>query len=76
MEAYVFISTKVGQGPRVAQQVTKLPGVKLVDCCWGRPDVVMFAEVAEVSALKKLVLGGIAKMRGVEATETHLVLTP
>jgi DNA-binding Lrp family transcriptional regulator len=75
MSAYVFVWTKVGQGKNLARQIAKLPGVKLADCCWGRPDVVVFAEVADAKALDRLVIGGIAKVRGVEATETHLVVT-
>jgi DNA-binding Lrp family transcriptional regulator len=74
MRAYVLVSTKAGQAKKVAQLVAKLPGIKLADCCWGRPDVVVFAEVADAKALDSLVIGGIAKVRGVEATETHLVL--
>jgi len=74
MSAYVFVWTKVGQAKKVAQQIAKLPGVRVADCCWGRPDVVVFAEVADAKALDSLVIGGIAKVRGVEATETHLVL--
>lgn len=74
MRAYVFVWTKVGQAKKVAQQTAKLAGVKQADCCWGRPDVAVFAEVADTKALDVLVLGGIAKVRGVEATETHIVL--
>lgn len=74
MNAYVFVWTKAGQGKKLAQQIAKLPGVKRADCCWGRPDAIAFAEVADARALASLVLGGISKVRGVEATETHLVL--
>jgi hypothetical protein len=41
----------------LAQQIAKLPGVKLADCCWGRPDVVVFAEVTDAKALDGLVVG-------------------
>jgi len=74
MRAYVLVSTKAGQGKRVAQQIAKLRGTKLADCCWGRPDVIVFVEVADEKALDRLVVGGIAKVRGVEATETHILL--
>jgi len=74
MRAYVLVSTKASQGKKVAQQIAKLPGVKQVECCWGRPDVIVFVEVADTKALDRLVVGGIAKVRGVEATETHIVL--
>jgi hypothetical protein len=74
MNAYVFVSTEVGQAKKAAQKISKLPGVKLADCCWGRPDVIVFAEVADTKALEGLVLGKIAKIAEVQATETHLVL--
>ena len=74
MNAYVFISTEVDQAKKVAQKIAKLTGVKLADCFWGKPDVIVFAEVADAKALEELVLGKLAKIAGVEATETHLVL--
>ena len=74
MNAYVFVSTKAGKARTVAQKITKLVGVKLADCCWGRPDVVAYVEVANAKALDGLVLGKIAKVPGVDATETHIVL--
>jgi DNA-binding Lrp family transcriptional regulator len=76
MNAYVFVSTDAGQAKKVAQKIAKLAGVKMADCCWGRPDVIVFAEVPHAKALDGLVLGKIAKMPQVEATETHLVLAP
>jgi hypothetical protein len=75
MNAYVFVSTEVGQAKKAAQKIAKLAGVKLADCCWGRPDVIVFAEVADAKILDGLVLGKIAKIAEVEGTETHLVLT-
>ncbi len=74
MNAYIFVSTKAGQAKKAARKIAKLGGVNLADCCWGRPDVIVFAEVADAKALDGLVLGKIAKVPGVEATETHLVL--
>ena len=74
MSAYVFVSTKVGQAKKAARQIAKLTGIKVADCCWGRPDVVVFTEVTDAKALDSLVLGKIAKVPGVEATETHIVL--
>ncbi len=74
MNAYVFVSTEVDEAKKVAQKRVRLTGVKLADCCWGKPDVIVFADVADAKALDGLVLGKIAKIAGVEATETHLVL--
>ncbi len=74
MNAYVFVSTEVDEAKKVARKIARLTGVKLADCCWGKPDVIVFAEVADAKALEGLVLGKIAKIAGVEATETHRVL--
>jgi len=74
--AWVVVSTKAGQAKRLAQLLGKLPGVELADCCWGRRDVIVFAEVADARALDRLVLDGSAKVRAVEVTETHIVLGP
>jgi hypothetical protein len=60
----------------MAQQIAKLPGVKHADCCWGRPEAIAFAEVADARALARLVLGGVAKLRGVEATQIDVILAP
>jgi hypothetical protein len=74
MNAYVFVWTKAGQGRKVARQIATLPGVQQADCCWGRPEVIAFVEVPDERGLASLVFGGVARFRGVEATETHLVL--
>ncbi len=74
MNAYVFVSTEVDQAKKAAQKIARLAGVKLADCCWGKPDLIIFAEVADARALDQLVLGKIARIAEVEATETHLVL--
>jgi hypothetical protein len=56
MNAYVFVSTEVDEAKKVAQKIAKLAGVKLADCCWGIPDVIVFADVAEAKALDGLVV--------------------
>ena len=74
MNAYIGVLTKAGQAKKAAERIMKLAGVKQADGCWGRPDVIVFVEVADAKALDKLVVDKIAKVPGVEATDTHLVL--
>ena len=74
MNAYIGVLTKAGQAKKATERIIKLAGVKQADCCWGRPDVIVFVEVADARALDTLVVDKIAKVPGVEATETHLVL--
>ncbi len=74
MNAYIGVLTKAGQAKKVAQKIGKLAEVKLADCCWGRPDVIVFVEVADAKALDRLVVERIAAVPGVQATDTHLVL--
>ena len=74
MQAYVFVMSKPLQAKQTAQRIAKLAGVKLVDRCWGRPDLIVFLEARDGKALEDVVLGKIAKVPGVQATETHLVV--
>ena len=76
MKAYIFVETKAGQAQKVAQRIRKLTGVKQADCCWGRPDVFVFVEVAGAKALGNLVIARISRVPGVQATETHIAIAP
>ena len=74
MRAYIFVNVKAGKAKQLAQQITQLEGVKAADACWGMPDVIVAAEVKNERALNDLVLNRIAKLAGVEHTDTHIAL--
>jgi DNA-binding Lrp family transcriptional regulator len=74
MRAYVFVNAKAGKPKSVAKEVARLEGVKAADACWGIPDVIVLAEVKNERALNELVLNRIAKLPGVEHTDTHIAL--
>lgn len=74
MRAYVFVNVKAGKAKQIADQITRLDGVKAADACWGMPDVIVAADVKNERALNDLVLNRIAKLSGVEHTDTHIAL--
>ncbi|MGH9804497.1 MAG: Lrp/AsnC ligand binding domain-containing protein [Candidatus Acidiferrales bacterium] len=74
MRAYIFVNVKAGKAKQISQQIGELEGVKAADACWGMPDVIVAAEVKNERALNDLVLNRIAKLSGVEHTDTHIAL--
>ena len=41
--------------------------------CWGKPDIIVVADVPDQDALTQLVLSKIHGIEGVTQTDTHLV---
>jgi DNA-binding Lrp family transcriptional regulator len=75
MKAYVFITTTTRGEPReVARQVARITGVTAADLCWGLPDIIAVADVAEMKALETTVVDRIQKLDGVDKTDTHIVV--
>jgi Lrp/AsnC ligand binding domain len=63
-----------GRADGVAKAIARLRGVKAAHACWGRPDVIAFAETASLRAPSELVLPRIQWVPGVEATDGRIVL--
>ena len=74
MRAYVFVNAKAGKAKVVAKQLAQLQGVRAADACWGMPDIIAVVEVKNERALNDLVFNNIAKLPGVEHTDTHITL--
>lgn len=74
MRAYVLLNVKAGRARAVVNELSKIPGIKEANVCWGRPDVFAVAQVEDAKALENLVLTQIQAIEGVESTDTHLVL--
>lgn len=74
MRAYVLISVRSGKVRDVVAAVTRLPGVKHADACWGVPDVFVYIDTGDEKELNRLVIDTIQKLEGVERTETHIVV--
>lgn len=73
-QAYVFLYVVPGRVEAVARTVGRLRGVKAAHACWGRPDVIAFVQAQNPRALGQLVLRRIHRVRGVEATDTRIVV--
>lgn len=73
-QAYVFVYVTPGKVEGVAKAISHLGGVKSAHACWGRPDVIAFVEAPTPRALGQLVLRRIQRVRGVEATDTRIVI--
>jgi len=73
-QAYVFVYATPGRIEAVARGIGRLRGVRSAHACWGRPDVIAFVEAPTPKALGQLVLRRIQRGRGVEATDTRVVV--
>ncbi len=51
-----------------------MPGVRMVNACWGVPDIFVVVEVASAGELDKLVMDKMQSLEGVERTETHIAI--
>jgi hypothetical protein len=63
MRAYIVVATEPGTSRDVARQVAGLPGVKMVDPCWGSRDVFALVEVRGFQELHQLVLDRLGRSR-------------
>jgi nitrate reductase NapAB chaperone NapD len=72
-KAYVLINVLPGQTSAVARALTEIKQIKIIDPCWGKPDIIVVVEVADQDALSQLVLSRIHAIQGVTQTDTHLV---
>lgn len=71
--AYVLINVLPGQTAAVKKLLSEIEEIKMIDACWGKPDLFTRVEVPDQEALTKLVLTRIHAIEGVAQTDTHLV---
>ena len=70
MHAVVLIQCEIDEIPEAAQAIADIDGVSEVYSVAGEFDLVAIVRVAEHDALAKVIPSGIAKVEGVERTET------
>ncbi len=73
--AYVLINVLPGQTANVKRLLEEIDEIKLIDACWGKPDIFARVEVATQEDLTQIVLTRIHAIEGVSQTDTHLVYT-
>jgi DNA-binding Lrp family transcriptional regulator len=71
--AYVLINVLPGQTAAVVKALGDIQEIKTIDPCWGKPDIIAIADIADQDALTQLVLSRIHRIEGVTQTDTHLV---
>ncbi len=71
--AYVLINVMPGQTANVVKALSEMKEIKMIDACWGKPDIFTLVEVPDQDALTALVLAKIHTIEGVAQTDTHLV---
>jgi nitrate reductase NapAB chaperone NapD len=71
--AYILINVQPGQTSFVVKSLEQIKEIKTIDPCWGKPDIIVVAEVRNQDALTQLVLSRIHAIEGVTQTDTHLV---
>ncbi|MGH3385801.1 MAG: Lrp/AsnC family transcriptional regulator [Nocardioidaceae bacterium] len=70
--AIVFINAEVSQIPEVAELIAAIDGVSEVYSVTGEIDLIALVRVRQHDEIAAVVPGGINKVPGVLATETHI----
>jgi DNA-binding Lrp family transcriptional regulator len=70
---YILINVLPGRTSDVVRTLSGIKQIKTIDPCWGKPDIIVVAEVSDQDALTQLVLRRIHEIEGVSQTDTHLV---
>ena len=70
VHAVVLIQCEIDEIPEAAQAIAEIGGVSEVYSVAGEVDLVAIVRVAEHDDLASVIPGGIAKVGGVERTET------
>ncbi len=74
--SYILVQLAPGKARDAARTISKIPGVKMAHAVTGPFDVIAFAEVSDLAALSDLVLARVQSVKGVEKTQTAVVVTP
>lgn len=73
--SYILMQLAPGMASTATEKISKIEGVKMAHAVTGPFDVIAYAEVSNLAALSDLVLAKIQTVKGVEKTQTALVVT-
>ena len=74
--SYVLMQLAPGRAKTAAEAISKIEGVKMAHAVTGPFDVIAFVEVPDLATLSELVLARIQNVKGVQKTQTAVVVTP
>ncbi|MFB3888562.1 MAG: Lrp/AsnC ligand binding domain-containing protein [Candidatus Bathyarchaeia archaeon] len=70
MEAFILVSTRMGDLWKVVEEARKIEGVKMANAVAGRFDVIVYAQAANLS----WIIARLHSIKGVTKTESLIVL--
>ena len=74
--SYTLVELAPGTAKQAAEAISKIKGVKTAHAVTGPFDVIAYAEVPDLTTLSDLVLAKIQNVKGVQKTQTAVVVTP
>ena len=76
LDSYVLIQLAPGTTNNAVESISKIKGVKMAHAVTGPFDAVAFVEVPDLTVLSDLILAKIQNIKGVQKTQTAIVVTP
>ncbi|MBS7657451.1 MAG: Lrp/AsnC ligand binding domain-containing protein [Candidatus Bathyarchaeia archaeon] len=70
---YIFVQVEKGEPWRIASEISRMQGVKTAHTVTGQYDIIVFAELEGLDALKETVKH-IQKIEGVQHTQTAVCI--
>src|SRR5467141_1735348 len=74
--SYILVELSPGTAKKAAEAISKIEGVKMAHAVTGPFDVIAYAEVPDLTTLSDLVLAKLQNVKGVQKTQTDVVVTP
>ena len=75
MEAYILVNCVPKMVWEIAEAALKIQGVKMAHAVTGQFDVIVYAEFANMDALREII-GKFMSLNGVQRTQTAIVIPP
>lgn len=75
MEAYILVNCVPKMVWEIAEAALKIQGVKMARAVTGQFDVIVYAEFANMDALREII-GKFMSLNGVQRTQTAIVIPP
>jgi len=75
LEAYILVNCVPKMVWEIAEAALKIQGVKMAHAVTGQFDVIVYAEFANMDALREII-GKFMSLNGVQRTQTAIVISP
>ena len=75
MESYILVNCVPKMVWEIAEAALKIQGVKMAHAVTGQFDVIVYAEFANMDALREII-GKFMSLNGVQRTQTAIVISP